>query len=348
MDMESVKEHIPARQLDPPPTDHTVGTALSSACTPEAIACLGTPPHLDVVNATRRYGRFVALDGIDLTVGRGEIVGILGPNGAGKSTLIRACEGMEALDLGRISVMGRDITLEHSAALGHIGLVLQRPRFSSYATVRETVALFASLHAPRIAPKLLIGSLGLAPKLDMRIAKLSGGERQRLAVLIGLMGAHDLILLDEPTSELDPQARRVVWQLISSVARQYGSAILMTTHQMEEAQMLCDRIYVIDHGRIIASGSPAQVIIETCDELAVCITLGSDAEEELVRHYDDFNPVRHGVLVKCRKSVESAEEGQRLMRSLLDRFGPRVLEVALQRPNLEDVFIRLTGSHLRS
>lgn len=302
---------------------------------------------LEVTNATRRYGDFVALDGVDVNVRAGEIVGILGPNGAGKSTLIRACEGLESIDQGRVLLLGRDIAIERDAVKGRIGLVLQRPRFSGYATVRETIELFRSFYKGSIAPDRLTETLGLNPKLDLRISKLSGGERQRLAVLVGLMGGHELILLDEPTSELDPQARRVVWQLISMVAREHNSAVLMTTHQMEEAEVLCDRIYIIDHGRIITSGPPAQVIVENCDEIAVTLTLRDEALEAVRAAYPDLAITRHGHLLKCQKSTISVQEGQRLMRELLDRFGDAVLDVGLQRPNLEDVFITLTGAHLR-
>jgi ABC-2 type transport system ATP-binding protein len=304
-------------------------------------------PCLEVNNATRSYGDFTALDGVDIMVKPGEIVGILGPNGAGKSTLIRACEGLEKIDQGRILLMGKDIAVERDALKGRIGVVLQRPRFSGYATVRETIQLFRAFRPGGSDPAPLTEALGLASKLDIRISKLSGGERQRLAVLIGLMGRHDLVLLDEPTSELDPQARRVVWQLISQAARQQGSAILMTTHQMEEAEVLCDRVYIIDHGRIIASGNPAQVIIDNCEEMAVMVTVHAEVLDAVTAAYPAISSTRHGQFVKCHMKVATVAEGQALMRTLLDRFGASVLDVGLQRSNLEDVFIKLTGAHLR-
>lgn len=303
---------------------------------------------LDVVNVSRAYGDFQALDGVDIHVDAGEIVGILGPNGAGKSTLVRACEGLEKIDQGRILVLGEDIAVDRNAIKGRIGLVLQRPKFSGYATVRETISLFRSFKPEGISPDRMVEALGLVPKLDVKIAKLSGGERQRLAVLIGLMGSHELILLDEPTSELDPQARRIVWQLISAVARQRKSAVLMTTHQMEEAEFLCDRVYIIDHGKIIASGNPAQVIVENCDTLSVEFMISDDMAGDLSSTYPDLRIARHGQFLKCRKEVETVEQGQTLMRHLLERFGAHILEVGLQRPNLEDVFIKLTGAHLRA
>jgi ABC-2 type transport system ATP-binding protein len=303
---------------------------------------------LEVVNVSRSYGHFQALDGVDIHVGAGEIVGILGPNGAGKSTLIRACEGLEPIDQGRILILGEDLAVDRDAVKGRIGLVLQRPKFSGYATVRETIGLFRSFKPDGIPPDRMIEVLGLVPKLDVKIAKLSGGERQRLAVLIGLMGSHDLILLDEPTSELDPQARRVVWQLISTVARQRKSAVLMTTHQMEEAEFLCDRVYIIDHGKIIASGNPAQVIVENCETMSVEFMISDDVVEDLSSVYADLQITRHGQFLRCRKEVDTVAQGQVIMRDLLERFGTDVLEVGLQRPNLEDVFIKLTGAHLRA
>jgi ABC-2 type transport system ATP-binding protein len=244
-------------------------------------------------------------------------------------------------------MLGRDITVERDAAKGHVGLVLQRPRFSGYATVRETVQLFASFRAAGENADRYVELLGLTPKLDVRIAKLSGGERQRLAVAIGLMGEHEILLLDEPTSELDPQARRVVWQLVSMVARQRNCAVLMTTHQMEEAEVLCDRVYVIDHGRIIASGNPAQVIVENCDSMAVCFMVRADAIGMLRARFPAVEPTCHGQYFKASKQVRTVQEGQQVMRELLEIFGDGMLEVGLQRPNLEDVFIRLTGADLR-
>ncbi|WP_338844655.1 ABC transporter ATP-binding protein [Massilia sp. W12] len=304
-------------------------------------------PCLEVVNTSISYGDFIALDGVDLKIQSGEIVGILGPNGAGKSTLIRACEGLEKIDQGRILLLGKDISVERKALEGRIGVVLQRPKFSSYATVRETIDLFRSFRACGSEPERLTEALGLNSKLDVKISKLSGGERQRLAVLIGLMGRHELILLDEPTSELDPQARRVVWQLISQVARQHNSAILMTTHQMEEAEVLCDRVYIIDHGKIIASGNPAQVIFDNCEEMSVLVTIQADAMEAVGAAYPNIASTRHGQFIKCHIKVAAVEEGQKLMRELLERFGSAVVDVGLQRSNLEDVFIKLTGAHLR-
>lgn len=302
---------------------------------------------LEITNVSKSFGDFQVLDAIDLHVSAGEIVGILGPNGAGKSTLLRACEGLEKVDEGRIQISGADLTIDRGAVKGRIGLVLQRPKFSSYATVCETIDLFKSFHPISIPVDYLTDVLGMTSKLDTRIAKLSGGERQRLGVLVGLMGGQELTLLDEPTSELDPQARRVVWQLISEKARRHNAAILMTTHQMEEAEVLCDRIYIVNHGRIISSGSPAQIIMENCDTMTLTFMVREDVFKDLGLASDGLGISRHGQFLKCRKEVASSEEGQALMHDFLRRFGPNILEVALQRPNLEDVFIKLTGTHLR-
>lgn len=303
---------------------------------------------LEATNVSKSFGDFPALDGVSIHVESGEIVGILGPNGAGKSTLLRACEGLERPDTGRIVALGRDLTVEPGAIKGHIGLVLQRPRFSGYATIRETVTLFSSFASPRISPEKMVEALGLTSKLDTRIAKLSGGERQRLGVLIGLMAGHEIVLLDEPTSELDPQARRVVWRMIAAIARDHGSAVLMTTHQMEEAELLCDRIYIIDHGRIIAEGTPSQVILENCDTMSVAFTVRERSVERSGYELDPAETSRHGQFLKSRKRVTSIETGQALMRDLIERFGADLVEVALKRPNLEDVFIELTGAQLRA
>jgi ABC-2 type transport system ATP-binding protein len=302
---------------------------------------------LEITNLTKSYDGVLALCEVDLYVQPGEVVGVLGPNGAGKSTLLRLCEGVETLDTGRICCFGKDLSVEKNAIKGNLGLVLQRPTFSAYSTVREVIQLFSDLNATKFEPMKLANVLGLDEKLDAKIAKLSGGQRQRLAVLIGLMWGAGLILLDEPTSELDPHARRIVWDLISQVAKQANSAVLMTTHQMEEAEALCDRVYILEHGKVVTSGTPSQIIYEHCDEITLTVSIAESLLFQTQELLGELEYSKHGHILKCQKIVKSLEDGQELIKLLLQQDNFEVLDIGLERSNLEDVFIRLTGNSLK-
>jgi len=307
-----------------------------------------TVKNVEITNLTKSYDDFIVLDEVNLHVEKGEIVGVLGPNGAGKSTLLRMCEGRDKYDSGRIECFGHDISIDKDIVKGNLGLVLQRPSFSSYSTVSEVIELFASINKPRVNPDSLSRKLGLEEKADVRIAKLSGGQRQRLGVLIGLMWGAGLLLLDEPTSELDPQARRLVWDLIRIIAHEHNSSVLMTTHQMEEAESLCDRVYIIDNGKIVEHGTPSQIIMKHCDDVIVTFSIIDDEQSRNSGLLDECEYLQHGHVLKCRKSVESLQDGRRMMKELLDMANLEILDIGIKRSNLEDVFIQLTGSKLRN
>ena len=299
---------------------------------------------IEAINLTVSYGDFKALDGVDLHIEPGEIVGILGPNGAGKSTFLRLCEGDVSVDGGRISGFGYDLSIDKQAMKNQISLVLQRPKFSSYATVKEIINLFSTLIKPKIDPQKLSQHLGLDIKLNARVSTLSGGQRQRLGVLVGLIWGSKLILLDEPTSELDPQARRIVWELIKTIAKTARSSILMSTHQMEEAETLCDRVYILDHGKVIASGTPSQIIMEHCEEFNVYCTVNAEDLKISSEILPEFTGKQHGLLYKWERKINSIEEGHEVMSTLLNQKNFKVYDVGIQRSNLEDVFLKITGS----
>ncbi len=301
---------------------------------------------IEACNLTVSYGNFKALDCVDLHIEAGEIVGILGPNGAGKSTFLKLCEGDSHIGSGRLSGFGHDLAVEKGIMKSKISMVLQRPKFSAYATVREIIALFSTLIQPRVNPDELATHLGLDIKLDSKIAKLSGGQRQRLGVLIGLMWGSELILLDEPTSELDPQARRLVWELIRIIADTANSSVLMSTHQMEEAETVCDRVYILDHGKVIASGTPDQIIMEHCEEYNIYFTVNVDDQKQSSQFMPDFLGKRHGLLYKWQKKIISIKDGHDMIFSLLNQNQFTVYDMGIQRSNLEDVFLKLTGSRI--
>jgi len=301
---------------------------------------------LEISNLTKSYGNFIALDKVNLYVKAGEIVGILGPNGAGKSTLLRLCEGIEGFDEGRISFTDKDISIEKDLVKGNIGLVLQRPTFSSYSSVKEVISFFSNIKDPKFETTALARALELDIKFDSRIGKLSGGQRQRLAILIGLMWGPSLILLDEPTSELDPHGRRVVWDLIAKIAKESNSAVLISTHQMEEAELLCDRVYILDAGKVIASGTPAQIIYEHCKNITLNVSVNQDALYHLQEKIGEVDYSLHGEILRCSKNIDSIKVGKSFMKEVLNQIEFEVLDLALNRANLEDVFLHLTGEPL--
>lgn len=207
----------------------------------------------------KRYGDVIAVDGLSLTVPRGECFGLLGPNGAGKTTTIEILEGLLTPDAGEIEVLGLRWRTHEAELRQRLGIQLQETRLAEKLTVEETLRLFrAFYHRGRTIDELL-RLVELDGKRTSWVGKLSGGQRQRLAVACALAGAPDLLFLDEPTTGLDPQSRRQLWEVLERF-RAGGGTIMLTTHYMDEAEVLCDRVAVVDHGRVIALGTPAQLI----------------------------------------------------------------------------------------
>jgi ABC-2 type transport system ATP-binding protein len=208
---------------------------------------------------TKRYGDVTAVDGLSLTVRRGECFGLLGPNGAGKTTTIEILEGLLAPDAGHVEVLGLSWRTDDEELRQRLGIQLQETQLAEKLTVEETLRLFRSFyHRGRTIPELL-AVVGLEGKRASWVGKLSGGQKQRLAVACALAGAPDLLFLDEPTTGLDPQSRRQLWGVLERF-RAEGGTIVITTHYMDEAETLCDRVAVVDHGRVIALGTPKELI----------------------------------------------------------------------------------------
>ena len=212
-----------------------------------------------VRNLRKTYKDVVAVDGVDLDVRSGECFGLLGPNGAGKTTTIEICEGLTEPDSGDVEVLGRRWASDARALRERLGIQLQETQLSDKLTVVETLALFRSFFSQGPAPDELVGLVQLDDKRNARVGTLSGGQKQRLALAVALVGQPELLFLDEPTTGLDPQARRQVWDFIESL-RKAGRTIVLTTHYMEEATRLADRVAIMDHGKVIAVGTPAELI----------------------------------------------------------------------------------------
>jgi len=218
-----------------------------------------SPPALLVQGLRKNYGDVIAVDGLDLTVGAGECFGLLGPNGAGKTTTIEICEGLTEPDAGVVEVLGRRWDSDERALRERLGIQLQETQLAEKLTVDETVKLFRSFYARGRDVNDVIDVVQLGEKRSARVGKLSGGQKQRLALACAIVGDPELLFLDEPTTGLDPQSRRQLWDLIIEL-RASGRSIVLTTHYMDEAERLCDRVAIVDHGRVIALGSPRELI----------------------------------------------------------------------------------------
>ena len=295
---------------------------------------------------TKRYGPVTAVDGLDLAVSPGECFGLLGPNGAGKTTTIEILEGLNRPDSGEVVVLGRRWGSEESELRERLGVSLQESRFLDRLTVFETLRLFRSFYRQGRDPEAALRDLSLEEKRDARVGKLSGGQRQRLAVACALTGNPEILFLDEPTTGLDPQSRRQLWDHIGAF-RERGGTVLLTTHYMEEAERLCDRVAIVDHGRTIGEGTPAELISRRLRAPHV-LEFSSDppAGTDLVAAIPGaLEPRQRGT--RWTVSVSSLVEAVPALLLALERSGARLEELSTRRATLEDVFLALTGRELR-
>src|SRR4051794_19539890 len=302
---------------------------------------------LSIHNLRKAYGEVVAVDGLDLDILAGECFGLLGPNGAGKTTTIEICEGLNTPDAGEVRVLGRRWG-EHDRELRQLlGISLQETQFSEKLTVGETVELFRSFYPSGPASDAVIAMVQLQEKTRARVGQLSGGQKQRLALACALVGDPALLFLDEPTTGLDPQSRRQLWELIEGF-KAGGRSILLTTHYMDEAERLCDQVAIVDHGRVIARGTPRELIASLRAEhvLEFAVAEGTRLDPETLRAVD-------GVLGAhaSNGTIElQVAELHRTMPALLGelrRQGVQLTELRTHSATLEDVFVSLTGRRLR-
>jgi len=300
-----------------------------------------------VRNLTKRYGKVTAVDGISFDIQRGEICGLLGPNGAGKTTTLEILEGIRTADSGDVRVDGLDIRRKRREAQSRIGVQLQATTLFEELTVRETLALFGSFYPRSLSPDALLAETALEEKAHARPQNLSGGQRQRLALALALVNDPELVFLDEPTTGLDPQSRRMLWDTILRL-RERGKTVVLTTHFMDEAQMLSDRIAILDGGRIIAQDTPAG-LIGTLDAQA---TIECVLEPPSAVTVDDLRALT--AVTQARESATRAlvytEQLEATLPELLRlgaERGARVEQLQVHAPTLEDVFLKLTGRELR-
>jgi ABC-2 type transport system ATP-binding protein len=303
---------------------------------------------LRVRDLRKRYKDVVAVDGIDLEVASGECFGLLGPNGAGKTTTIEICEGLTTPDSGDVEVLGLHWASEPDQLRQRLGIQLQDTQLTDKLTVFETLRLFRSFYGCGPSPDELMALVHLQEKRDARIVALSGGQKQRLALACALVGDPDLLFLDEPTTGLDPQARRQLWDLIDDF-KKAGRTIVLTTHYMEEAERLCDRVAIVDHGRVIGLGTPAQLIASIGVSHLIEFAAGGDVPAVDLARLQRIEGVRAARSNNGSVTVEAAEL-HRVLPALLAHLsaqGTPIVELRTHSATLEDVFVSLTGRHLR-
>jgi ABC-2 type transport system ATP-binding protein len=303
---------------------------------------------LQVRNLRKAYKDILAVDGLELEVRTGECFGLLGPNGAGKTTTMEICEGLLSADSGEVEMLGMRWDSGAGPLRQRLGIQLQDTQLSEKLTVLETVRLFRSFYHAGPTPAHVIALVQLEEKAKSRVGELSGGQKQRLAMACALVGDPDFLFLDEPTTGLDPQARRQVWDLIEEF-KASGRTILLTTHYMDEAERLCDRIAIMDRGKVIALGTPRELIASIGVEHVVEFSAGSASNPLTVsalRQIEGVRDVRSG-----NGSVQMlVTELHRAVPALLDeltRQGVPLTELRTHSASLEDVFVILTGRRLR-
>src|SRR5438445_500791 len=293
-------------------------------------------------------GKVEAVRGLSLDIETGECFGLLGPNGAGKTTTIEILEGLLPPTSGEVAILGHSWERHPREVREWLGISLQETRLSEKLSVRETLILFSSFYRePRPASEVL-EELQLTEKADTWVGKLSGGQRQRLAVATALVGNPKILFLDEPTTGLDPQSRRQLWDIIRAFQRNSGT-VLLTTHYMDEAERLCDRLAIIDHGQVIAEGTPADLIDRLGGHHVVEFSVSGNSDGMALdswRALPGVESVRHDDGLVCL----NVHEPHLTIPALLDAVqhqGSQLLHLSTRQASLEDVFVRLTGRHLR-
>jgi ABC-2 type transport system ATP-binding protein len=302
-------------------------------------------PVISVAGLHKSYGELRAVRDVSFEIARGEVFGLLGPNGAGKTTTVEILEGLRERDGGAVSVCGLDPASQGRELKERIGIQLQQTALPEKIQVGEALDLFASFYRKRLPSAQLLDWFGLQDKCNSLYETLSGGQQQRLALALAMVNDPEMVLFDEPTAGLDPQTRREIYGLITRL-REQDRTVLLTTHYIEEAEQLCDRVAIVDQGRVIATGTPRQIVQQS--NLATRIEFVPRQGVEVARLQelecaDEAQAANGGYLIRSRQAPRTL---MALMRLLIAEDN-EVVEVHVERPSLEDVFIELTGRSLR-
>ncbi len=311
--------------------------AIPPDTTPDAV--------ISVTDLRKQYGSVQAVDGITFEVCRGEVFGLLGPNGAGKTTTVEILEGLREPDSGQAMVLGMDAAKHPGAIKQRIGVQLQSAALYPRLTVVELIELFRTFYHQSLPADQLIDAFDLGERKDARTMQLSGGQQQRLSVALALVNDPELVFLDEPTTGLDPQARRSLWNLIRDL-QERGKSVLMTTHYMEEAEELCDRVAIMDHGRILEMGTVEELVSRRFHERAVRFDTIAGLEHQQL---ETLAGVRSAALEEEHTVLYSSDVPATLagLFELAGGIGAEANDLSIHPATLEDVFLALTGHALR-
>lgn len=301
-------------------------------------------PVISVSHLGKSYGSTVAVDDLSLEVYKGEVFGLIGPNGAGKTTTMECVEGLRKADRGTITVLGLDPRRDATALEQRIGVQHQEAQLQKRIKVWEAVDLWSALYVKVVDTEALLARLGLEAKRDARFMTLSGGQKQRLFIALAMIHDPEVIFLDEVTTGLDPQARRTIWGLITDM-KERGKTVFLTTHLMEEAERLCDRVAIIDHGRLVEVGTPADLVEKHCPQRSVVFTSeGNGAAERLAGGTGVLSATSEG----CTHTLRG--EGDDFVTQVINLIARENIQVTgfrTELPTLEDVFLKLTGHGIR-
>ncbi|MBQ0990318.1 ABC transporter ATP-binding protein [Micromonospora sp. H61] len=296
-------------------------------------------PVIEVTHLKKRYGDLVAVDDVSLSVEAGEIFGVLGPNGAGKTTTVECVAGLRVPDGGGVSVLGLDPRRDAAQLRQRVGVQLQESQLPDRLRVAEALELYASFYRNPADPAELIDKLGLGEKRNTAYKKLSGGQKQRLSIALALVGNPEIAILDELTTGLDPQARRDTWGLIEQV-RDSGVTIVLVTHFMEEAERLCDRVAVIDRGRVVALDSPAGLVSTVAPEQRIRFRPSAPVDDRLLTDLPEVSAVQR---TGSQVVVTGTGELLHAVTSVLARHQIVAADLRLEQSTLDDAFVELTG-----
>ncbi len=299
---------------------------------------------IEVDGLRKFYGATRAVDDVSFTVYEGEIFGLLGPNGAGKTTTMECVEGIRKPDGGAIRVFGFDPHREINSLYDRIGVQLQQAELQKRIKVWEAVDLCASLYRNPVDGGALLEQLGLSDKLNTRFMNLSGGQKQRLFIALALINDPEVVFLDELTTGLDPQSRRTIWDLVQGIKAR-GKTVFLATHLMEEAEKLCDRVAIIEHGKVIAMDSPEGLVRDHCPERTVLLSTETELDEEEfegIAHMDSTDSVNGSLVLKGIGDAFVSE-----VIHFLSEKRIKVTSFRTEEPTLEDLFLKLTGRSIR-